>query len=133
MTLLVEQQAARQRLAALVSEKSGGTCPPDVLDALEHRRFAVSFVIVTHKDEAGRSENLPLFSRLSLRRQMRAITRTQTPAKFEFVKDTTETSVVRRRARQRATSERSLNCTDCNLEYLPNLLEEGVCAECRGE
>lgn len=133
LTLLVEQEEARQRLASLVADRSGGTCPPDVLDALEHRRFAVSFAIVTHKDEAGHSDNLPLFSRLSLRRQLRAITRTQTPAKFEFVKDTTESSVVRRRERRRDESERFLTCTRCHLQHVPHLLEEGLCTECRGE
>lgn len=132
LTLLVEQEAARQRLAGLVAERSGGNCPRGVLDALEHRRFAVSFVIVTHKDETGSSENLPLFSRLSLRRQMRAITRTQTPAKFEFVRDTTESSVVRRRRGRSSEGDRYLTCTRCNLQQLPHLLEGGVCADCRG-
>lgn len=131
LTLLVEQEAARQRLAALIAQRSGGACPRDLLDALEHRRFAVSFAIVTHKDESGRTENVPLFSRLSLRRQIRAITRTQTPASFEFVKDTTESTVVRRRRGRPIASAREVSCTGCHLELLPHLLANGLCADCR--
>lgn len=135
LALLIEQAESRKRLADLVAAKAGGSCPPVVVEALEHQRFTVSFAIVTHRDEFRRSENLPLFSRLSLRRQIKAITRTQTPAQFEFVRDTTDSKVVKRRTRDQETTDatRYVTCTRCHLQYLTHLVADGLCEGCRGE
>lgn len=133
LVLLVEQAASRHALAELVATKAGGKCPDDVREALDQLRFTVSFVILTHKAESGGSENLPLFSRLSLRRQLRAITRSQTPAHFKFVKDTTETSVVRRRRATGGTAEHGqyVTCKQCQLQYLAHLVQDARCEDCR--
>jgi hypothetical protein len=43
------------------------------LKPLDDRKYKVAYQIITHKDPAKKSENLPLFSRISMRRHMKAL------------------------------------------------------------
>lgn len=83
--LIREHDEAFDKLRALVTEKApaGGDAP--FLEVIDGKRFKVTYEIVTHKDKANRSLNLPLFSRISLRRALRELRRMGIPAAFCFV------------------------------------------------
>lgn len=68
-----------------------------VLEALRTRRVLVTFAIVTHRPEERRSANLPLFSQISLERQIRTLGRADIDARFVFVRDLTNKSGVSRK------------------------------------
>ena len=57
------------------------------------RRFVVVFGIVTHKDRTRKSENLPLFSRVSLMRIARSLRLKSTECYFGFIEDRSESKV----------------------------------------
>jgi uncharacterized protein (TIGR04141 family) len=58
-----------------------------MLKPLDSKKFRVIFAIITHKDKAGESNNLPLFSRISLMRVMRMLRVMSVEAAFGFVAD----------------------------------------------
>jgi len=75
---------APQRLAALIQERADSAI--DVAPVTE-KRYAVVFAIITRKDPGQKSLNLPLFSRISLARNIRALHRLMgVPVSFGFVK-----------------------------------------------
>lgn len=56
-----------------------------MLRAIDARKFAVVYAIVTHKNPANKAMNLPLFSRITLRRSLRALRAMDTDTRFCFV------------------------------------------------
>lgn len=52
---------------------------------LENRKYSVIFAIITHKDKKRNSLNLPLFSRISLMRSMKAMQRMSVKAHYGFI------------------------------------------------
>lgn len=54
---------------------------------LEEARFRVEYGIITHKDKEAKSENLPLFSRIILRRVMKHMRIIGVEAIYGFIKD----------------------------------------------
>lgn len=73
---LIKEKAAKGQYAALVAPLE---------TALHHVRFAM----VTHKDAKGKSKNLPLFSRISLMRNLKALQVRGVKGSFGFVEDKT--------------------------------------------
>lgn len=128
--LLIERADCRQKLITLVAERAGGICPNEIRALIETKRFAVSFVIASHREEGQRSLNIPLFSRLSLRRQIRSIVRAQTPVSFEFVKDVTAPRIIKSRKARASMGDGSRLCRRCNIEYAASLLQAGLCEQC---
>lgn len=84
--LLKLEKQAREKLTALLRDKLGDGCDP-LLAPVIAERFAVSFAIVTHKDASQKSNNLPLFSRISLMRALKSLQVMGVPATFGFVVD----------------------------------------------
>ncbi|RAZ72960.1 hypothetical protein DPM35_26605 [Mesorhizobium atlanticum] len=64
---------AIDKLEALVRALMAGGDPDALVALVRERRYRTVFGIVTRKDPAGRSLNLPLFSRISLMRGMKAL------------------------------------------------------------
>lgn len=82
--LLKSDDDAPRRLAALIQDRADG--PVDVAPVTE-KRYTVVFAIITRKDPGQKSLNLPLFSRISLARNIRALHRLMgVPVSFGFVK-----------------------------------------------
>jgi uncharacterized protein (TIGR04141 family) len=83
--LLRDDDEARQRLKALVEDKSNGSVA--FVQPITDDEFKVVFGVVTHKDPSGKSANLPLFSRISLMRAMKDMKRMGIEAEYCFIKD----------------------------------------------
>ena len=56
-------------------------------ESIKNNKFKVSFQIITHKDKDKKSLNLPLFSRIRLKRTMKELRLMGIEAEFCFVKD----------------------------------------------
>ena len=85
--LLRLEPAAVEKLKALVLAEMPGPHSDALLAAIEAHGFKVVFAIVTRKDPAGKSLNLPLFSRISLMRSMKSLFLMNVPGKVIFVAD----------------------------------------------
>jgi uncharacterized protein (TIGR04141 family) len=95
---------AIDRLEALIRESSNAD--PDALVGLvRERNYQIIFGIVTRKDPGGRSENLPLFSRISLMRAMKTLHLMDVPASVVFVADATAGAEGRKKRRKRRGGE----------------------------
>jgi uncharacterized protein (TIGR04141 family) len=87
--LLKTEDEAPQRLIDRIQERCGEDEDLAALAApINSGRFSVVYAIVTKKDSQRRSLNLPLFSRISLARNIKALHRVMNvPVRFGFVKD----------------------------------------------
>jgi uncharacterized protein (TIGR04141 family) len=87
--LLKSEPDSVEKLTKLVREHGNAeTCGIEHLIApLEGGRFEVMYAIITPKNQNRKSANLPLFSRVSLRRNLRALQLMNIPASFGFVHD----------------------------------------------
>lgn len=94
------EPAALQRLKDLIEAKFAGD-PVPLLAAVDGMNVDVWFVIVTHKDTAKKSDNLPLFSRISLMRNLRALKAMGIDAKVSFVRDATMAKAGKKKARKK--------------------------------
>jgi uncharacterized protein (TIGR04141 family) len=82
--LLISEPKSRQKFKALIGNQYGD----EYTQSLSKREtYDVIFVIITGKDVTKRSENLPLFSRISLRRNLRDLEMLGVKAGYCFVKD----------------------------------------------
>ena len=73
MELLKLEEEAVEKLKALINQKAVKGTAEEFFQPIDERKYKVVFGIVTHKDKARKSKNLPLFSRVSLRRNMKAL------------------------------------------------------------
>ncbi|MCX8570844.1 DUF6119 family protein [Aminobacter sp. MET-1] len=82
----LESQAV-DKLETLVRTLLAGGDPDALVALVRDRKYRVVFGIVTRKDPAGRSLNLPLFSRISLMRGMKALQLMDVPGSVVFIAD----------------------------------------------
>ncbi|MND43459.1 hypothetical protein D3C80_342540 [compost metagenome] len=82
----LEPQAV-DKLEALVRDLMAGGDPDSLVALVRDRKYRIVFGIVTRKDPAGRSLNLPLFSRISLMRGMKALQLMDVPGSVIFIAD----------------------------------------------
>lgn len=85
--LLKAEPDAEKRLRDLLSSKAKAAELPKLVKPLDEGKHHVSFAIITHKDPAKKSLNLPLFSRISLRRCLRSLLLMSVKGSFGFIKD----------------------------------------------
>jgi hypothetical protein len=64
-------------------------------------RGRVLFAMIAHKDQAKKSDNLPLFSRISLRRNMKALQLMDVKGAFTFIKDDSPAKAGKQRKRKK--------------------------------
>jgi hypothetical protein len=75
------------KLKALIAGKTDVARAAKFLEPLNDGKLKVVFGIITHKDKAKQSLNLPLFSRISLMRCMKELKVMGIEAEFGFIKD----------------------------------------------
>jgi uncharacterized protein (TIGR04141 family) len=95
---------AVDRLEALIRE-SGNADSDALVGLVRGRNYQIVFGIVTRKDPGGRSDNLPLFSRISLMRAMKTFHLMDVPASVVFVADATAGAEGRKKRRKRRGGE----------------------------
>lgn len=72
------------------------------LNLSREQKFKVSFQIITSKEQNGLSSNLPLFSRISLKRTIKELTCMGIDAEFCFVKNEKQTTSVKKSRKRRS-------------------------------
>jgi uncharacterized protein (TIGR04141 family) len=85
--LLKSEDESVEKLTKLVHERADAAGVDELIKPLHNRKFEVIFGIITHKDKRGKSANLPLFSRISLMRNLKALKLMEIPASFGFIDD----------------------------------------------
>lgn len=86
--LLKLEGEARDKLAGLVDASGISNESKAVFkEPLENEKYAVVFGMVTHKNKNQKSLNLPLFSRISLMRNMKTLQLMSIPASYGFIED----------------------------------------------
>lgn len=83
--LLRENDSARMALKRLINRRAHVDHLNAMSRAVDARKFAVIYAIVSHKDADAKSRNLPLFSRITLRRSIKALRAMDTEARFCFI------------------------------------------------
>ncbi len=100
MELLRAEPASLENLKKLISDRTSPPYRDQLLNALDSRRCKVVYAIITDKDENNKSRNLPLFSRVSLRRNLRAIQVMGVESAFGYVADESTKSSGKRKPRK---------------------------------
>lgn len=88
--LLILEECCRENLKSLVSEKTNHENLTNFTSAIDSKNYKVEFGIITRKDPQGLSENLPLFSKISLMRALKALELTQTKGIITFIQDNSQ-------------------------------------------
>ncbi len=102
--LIRDEEQALENLKALAADKAPDGQEAEFLDAFDGRNYKVVFQIVTHKDKDDKSLNLPLFSRISLKRTMKELRRMGIEAEYCFVENQApQTEGKKRKRKKKAT------------------------------
>jgi uncharacterized protein (TIGR04141 family) len=89
--LLRTVEQSSQKLHKLVEKRADAATADSVLAAVKSDRFKVAIAIVSHKRTPGlKSDNLPIFSRISLRRALRSLSAMRVPVSVQLVPDATD-------------------------------------------
>ena len=99
--LLKGEGGAVGRLKAIIGERVGGNVGMDWEGPLENGAFRVLFGIIADKDGSLGSKNLPLFSRISLRRGIRELRPMGVSVGFGFIRDVSP-EVIGRKVRRKS-------------------------------
>ncbi len=103
--LIRDDNDALENIKALAAHKAPDGQEVKFLAAFESNRFKVIFQIITHKDKAALSLNLPLFSRISLKRTMKELRRMGIEAEFCFVENRAEKSEGKQKKRKKKVGD----------------------------
>lgn len=96
---------ATEKLEALIRDSVGDEAEAEAFMALvREQKCRVIFAIVTRKDAAARSNNLPLFSRISLMRSLKALQLMNMEALYIFVEDRSGNAKGRKKQRKKRTT-----------------------------
>jgi uncharacterized protein (TIGR04141 family) len=106
--LLKLEHDARTKLHALVEGKAAEGTAGDFLVPLNEERYHVVFGIVTHKDKTKKSLNLPLFSRITLMRNMKALQVRSVRASFGFIADESAKNAGKKKPRKKKSETGAL-------------------------
>ncbi|QDG94600.1 hypothetical protein NIBR502774_18960 (plasmid) [Rhizobium sp. NIBRBAC000502774] len=93
---------AVDKLEALIRDKLEEGAADELVEMVRDRKYSVVFGIVTRKDPNGRSLNLPLFSRISLMRGMKALQLMDVPGHVMSIKDDVVGTEGRKKKRKKA-------------------------------
>lgn len=102
--LLKLDDEAREKLRALIADKASADGVAALLAPIEGMKVKIVFAIVTHKDVNEKSGNLPLFSRVSLMRCLRALRLMSVPAFYGYVADQSPRTEGKKKKRKKAKS-----------------------------
>jgi uncharacterized protein (TIGR04141 family) len=84
--LIKGEPVCLSRLKEAIAERAHGTDHEQLTEPLDKGLLRVVFGIVTHKDQSKKSENLPLFSRVSLMRVEKRLRMYSTECRLGFIK-----------------------------------------------
>ena len=87
LELLKQEEESVERLKALIDAVAHETERTEFKLPLTAKKFLVEFAIISHKDKAKKSDNLPLFSRVSLMRVIKSINLMNVSARYGFVRE----------------------------------------------
>ncbi len=99
--LIRDDNDALENIKALAADKAPDGQEAEFLGAFDSNRFKVVFQIIAHKDKVAKSLNLPLFSRISLKRTMKELRRMGIDAEFCFVENQAEKSEGKKKQRKK--------------------------------
>ena len=102
------EQQALDRLIALVQELGADREPERLVALIEQRSYRLVYGIVTRKDAAGLSANLPLFSRISLMRSLKEFQLMGVPASVMFIRDSTVAAAPKKKPRKKRPEAEAL-------------------------
>lgn len=98
--LLKDEEKAMGRMIGVISERSRGYGQSEWQESLRRGVFKVQFAIISKKNPDGGASNLPIFSRITLRRGIRELRRMGVTVEFGFVQDDSIRPVGRRLQRK---------------------------------
>lgn len=107
MELMRLEPQAVVRLEALIREALACGNPDALVTPIQSRKYRVVFCIVTRKDAAGRSLNLPLFSRISLMRGMKSLQLMDVQGNVMFIADQVSAAEGRKKKRKKKDNSTS--------------------------
>jgi uncharacterized protein (TIGR04141 family) len=96
-----------ERLKKAICQAANQISHDQLIEPLNNGRFCVVFGIVTHKDRRGKSENLPLCSRVSLMRIARRLRIYTTDCRLDFIEDRSERQVGIKKQRKPRSSKKA--------------------------
>jgi uncharacterized protein (TIGR04141 family) len=102
--LLQSSPSARDRLIELLRDRGGSD---DECQPVQERTFKVEYAIISRKNAAKRSDNLPLFSRISLKRALVDLDLMRVPATYGFVQDATTKAPPKTKPRKKPVKKKS--------------------------
>lgn len=85
--LIELEETSREKMKLLVIERLNGNDEVTYLSPFDHFDFRVVFGIITHKAAVGLSGNLPLFSKISLMRNMQRLDLMRIPCALTYITD----------------------------------------------
>ncbi len=85
--LLKSEAEARDKIKALLKGKLNGQIESDYLAPIDSGPYKIVYAIISKKNKAGKSKNLPLFSRINLMRSIRTLKMMNVEAVYCFVED----------------------------------------------
>jgi uncharacterized protein (TIGR04141 family) len=85
--LIELEETSRDKMKELIVDRIAENDQNSYLGPFEEFDFRVVFGIITHKDPANRSDNLPLFSKISLMRNMQRLDLMRVPCALAFIPD----------------------------------------------
>lgn len=85
--LLKSETETLDKMKAIIKDKLAGQDETVYLAPMNKGSYKVVYAIVTKKDKAGKSKNLPLFSRISLMRSIKTLRMMSVEAVYCFVED----------------------------------------------
>lgn len=88
--LITQEEASREKFKAIIVDKLGDVNPANFLAPFNDSAYKIVFGIITHKDVEGASTNLPLFSKISLMRNMQRLDFARIPCALTFIPDHSE-------------------------------------------
>ena len=101
LEILKMEKAARDKLDALVDAAAISDAEKVVFQApLVGQKYSIVFGIVTHKVKTHKSLNLPLFSRISLMRNLKTLQLMSIPAVYGFIEDKRQKAVGKKKKRK---------------------------------
>lgn len=98
-----EPESAAKLIALIVGAAGDSATTEGIAAPVRSLDFEVRFAIITHRDATGKSKNLPLFSRITLRRALKDLQVRAIPASFGFVHDAAEDRRPKPKNRKRKT------------------------------
>jgi uncharacterized protein (TIGR04141 family) len=100
--LIRTEASSLDKMIQLIEAKADAADSGSLVAALQEGRYKVAFAIITHKQTPERkSDNLPLFSRISLRRQILALRSMRVDVTYQFVRDLTDRAGVKKTRRRK--------------------------------